>query len=227
MAIPLNPESRLFSIHGPAGLLEVIQDTPHVLSEKNATNKAIQGCAVIAHPHPLHGGTMNNKVVHTLVKSFLELGYTVLRFNFRGVEGSAGAWGEGPGEIEDMKAVVQYAQQLPELVGRPVVLAGFSFGGYVASHVARWLTATQPHVLQGLVLVSPAVATFQMANVQAGTLLIHGAQDDVVLPQHVFQWAASQGLPVSVIPAAGHFFHGQLPLLKDVVSRYWHGIVQK
>lgn len=222
MAISLNPQSSNLMIDGPAGLIEVAQDAARRLPE----NGPAPGVAIIAHPHPLHGGTMNNKVVHTVSRAFQQLGYTVFRFNFRGVEASAGVWDEGRGEIEDMKAVVQYVQHLPEMAGQAVVLAGFSFGGYVASHVAQWLEETQPGALQGMVLVSPAVQTFDLAPIRPGTLVIHGMQDDVVLPEHVFEWAASQGLPVSVVPAAGHFYHGQLPLLKDVVTRYWTGVAR-
>lgn len=211
------------TLPGPAGQIEAAQDKPRTPLQ----NGAAAGCVIIAHPHPLHAGTMNNKVVHTVSRAFQQLGYTVFRFNFRGVEGSDGVWDEGRGEIEDMKAVVEYAQQQPELLNQPIVLAGFSFGGYVASHVAQWLSETQPGVLQGLVLVSPAVATFPIAPVQPDTtLLIHGGQDDVVLPEHISQWAISQGLPISVVPAAGHFFHGQLPLLKDVVIKSWQGVAR-
>ncbi len=174
-----------------------------------------RGVAVVCHPHPLFGGTMDNKVVQTLARSFLALGYRTVRFNFRGVGQSAGQWDEGRGEVDDALAVVdQYRAP-----GQPLVLAGFSFGGYVASQAAARLP--EGAKAQRLVLVGPASVNFSMANVPQDTLVIHGEQDDVVPLAATFDWARPQSLPVVVVPGVGHFFHGQLALLKSIVLGAW------
>lgn len=190
---------------GSAGPLECALDLP-----PQGTSR---GLAVVCHPHPLFGGTMDNKVVHTLARAFLQLGYRVLRFNFRGIGQSGGVWDEGRGEIDDALAVI-HAHRAP---GEALVLAGFSFGGYVASQAATRLADKA----ERLVLVSPAVVNFQAAAVPADTLLIQGEQDDVVPMADVLAWARPQALPVTVLPGAGHFFHGQLPVLKHIVLSAW------
>ena len=199
----MNAQTQRLKIAGPAGDIEAALDVPAA---------APRGLAVVCHPHPQHGGTMDNKVVQTLARAFVQLGYAALRFNFRGVGASAGSWAQGPGEIDDALAVVA-RQRAP---GQPLVLAGFSFGAYVASHVAaRLAEAGTP--AERLVLVGPAASRFDMSVVPAGTLVLHGEADDVVPLAAVFDWARPQSLPVTVIPGAGHFFHGQLPLLKSLV----------
>ena len=199
----MNAQTQRLKIAGPAGDIEAALDVPAA---------APRGLAVVCHPHPQHGGTMDNKVVQTLARAFVQLGYAALRFNFRGVGASAGSWAQGPGEIDDALAVVA-RQRAP---GQPLVLAGFSFGAYVASHVAaRLAEAGTP--AERLVLVGPAASRFDMAAVPAGTLVLHGEADDVVPLAAVLDWARPQSLPVTVIPGAGHFFHGQLPLLKSLV----------
>ena len=200
----MNSSTRRFSIVGPAGALECAIDTPAA---------APRGLAVLCHPHPQFGGTLDNKVVQTLARAFVQLGYTSLRFNFRGIGASQGAWDEGRGEIDDALAVIA-AQRAP---GQVLVLGGFSFGGYVASQAATRLTEPA----ERLVLVGPAVHNFSVAAVPADTLVIHGEQDDVVPLQAVFDWARPQALPVTVLPGAGHFFHGQLPVLKQIVVAAW------
>ncbi len=182
----------------------------------DAPNDAPRGVAVLCHPHPQHGGTMDNKVVQTLSRAFRHLGYTSVRFNFRGVGGSAGEWAQGVGEIDDALAVVA-AFRAPD---QPLVLAGFSFGAYVAANAAARLAASSG--VERLVLVGPAASRFEMGPVPAGTLVIHGEADDVVPLNAVFDWARPQALPVTVIPGAGHFFHGQLSLLKTLVVGAWH-----
>jgi uncharacterized protein len=171
---------------------------------------AVRGSAFLCHPHPQHGGTMDNKVVATLARAFVQCGWRTVRFNFRGVGGSGGSWDEGRGEVDDALAVVAALRE----AGQPLALAGFSFGGFVASHAAAVL---QP---ERSVLVAPATANFQLAAVPKGTLVIHGEADDVVPLAATLDWARPQGLPVVVVPGAGHFFHGQLPLLKSIVAHH-------
>jgi alpha/beta superfamily hydrolase len=204
------------TIDGPAGLIEVVIEDP-------ATPPL--GLAVIAHPHPLMGGTMDNKVVHTLVRAFVLQGWRAVRFNFRGVGQSESAWDEGRGETADMLAVLAHHQTDPAMRALPVALAGFSFGGYVAAQAYARLAqvaADQPAVTvpAQLVLISPATSRFEVPKVPAQTLVVEGEQDDVVPLDSVLEWARPQGLPVTVVPGAGHFYHGQLGLLRDIVQRH-------
>ncbi|MDP1900930.1 MAG: alpha/beta fold hydrolase [Rubrivivax sp.] len=193
-------------VAGPAGLIECAVDAP-------AT--APRGLAVLCHPHPLHGGTLNNKVVHTLARAFVQLGYTSVRFNFRGIGLSQGSWGEGEGEIDDALAVIA-AHRSP---GQALVLGGFSFGGYVASQAAARLAEGER--AQRIVLVAPAVQSFPVAAVPADTLVIHGEADEIVPLAALFDWARPQALPVTVLPGAGHFFHGSVTVLKRIVIGAW------
>jgi alpha/beta superfamily hydrolase len=187
-------------IDGPVGNLEAVVNDP---------GEQRSGIALIAHPHPLFGGTLDNKVVHTLAKAFFELGYVALRPNLRGAGKSQGNFDEGKGETQDMLAVAEHAKdQFGDL---PLVLAGFSFGAFVQSRVIKQLPAEK------LVLVAPAVERFDVGNVPANTLVIHGDQDDVVPLAAVLAWAQPQELRVMVLPGAGHFFHGRLPQLKQIV----------
>lgn len=195
------------TIDGPAGALEIALYVPAPTP---------RGIALVAHPHPLQGGTLDNKVAQTLARAFVQLGYRAVRFNFRGVGASAGTWDHGRGEVDDALAVVA-AERNPDL---PLALGGFSFGGYVASQAAARLAETAP--VERLVLVGPAVQNFAMAPVSKNTLVIHGETDDVVPLSALLDWARPQTLPVTVIPGAGHFFHGQLALLKSLVLGAWH-----
>lgn len=204
----MNAATQSVVLSGPAGRIEAALDLP-------AEGAAPRGLAVVCHPHPLHGGTMQNKVVQTLARAFVSLGYRCVRFNFRGIGASEGAWDEGRGEIDDALAVVQ-DQRAP---GEALVMAGFSFGGYVASQAAARLPDAQR--AERLVLVGPAVRNFSMAAVPEDTLVIHGEVDDVVPLAAVFDWARPIALPVTVLPGAGHFFHGQLPALKQIVTAAW------
>ena len=207
------------SIDGPAGLLEVVVEDPA---------QAPVGLAVIAHPHPLHGGTLDNKVVHTLCRAFVLAGWRAVRFNFRGVGQSAGVWDEGRGETVDMLSVVSHHMADPAFKGLPLALAGFSFGGYVAAQTHARLTdaAAQgrgPAAPQQLVLVSPATSRNEVPAVPSHTLVVEGEQDDVVPLSSILGWARPQNLPVTVIPGTGHFFHGQLTVLREVVVRHLRG----
>lgn len=197
----MNPRTERRTVAGPSGDIVCALDAP----EGQA-----RGLAVICHPHPQHGGTLDNKVVATLARAFVQRGWRSVRFNFRGVGGSGGAWDEGRGEIDDALAVVTALRA----EGEALALAGFSFGAYVASHVA---VRTRP---EQLVLVGPATENFSVAPVPAGTLVVHGEADEVVPLSSTLDWARPQAQPVVVVPGGGHFFHGQLPLLKSLVLRH-------
>lgn len=194
------------AIDGPAGALECAVDAP--------VGEAV-GTVILCHPHPQHGGTMENKVVQTMARAFVQLGWRAVRFNFRGTGSSAGSWDEGRGEVDDAMAVIQSVA----VPGIRLVLGGFSFGAYVASQAALRLRRLQgAQAAERLVLVGPAVQSFDVAPVPADTVLIHGENDDVVPLQAVLAWARPQALAVTVVPGTGHFFHGQLPVLKQIIN---------
>ncbi|OGT21800.1 MAG: alpha/beta hydrolase [Gallionellales bacterium RIFOXYB12_FULL_54_9] len=197
-----------FTLTGPAGLLEGVLHLP------DFPPRAI---AVVAHPLPTMGGTMNNKIVTTLAKTFAELGLATLRFNFRGVGASEGVFDSGNGEVEDALAVVQHAR---DAFGHlPLILAGFSFGGYVAARAAQHIHP-QAHKL---VLIAPAVGRFEMPAVSHNTLVIHGELDEVIPLSDAMDWARPQHLPLVVLPEAGHFFHGRLNQLKQIILNEFNG----
>lgn len=202
----MKPDTRLLSLPGPAGAIACAIDEP--------ADAAPRGVAVLCHPHPLHGGTMDNKVVQTLARAMVQLGWRAVRFNFRGVGDSAGQYDEGRGEVDDALAVVAAER----VAGLPLLLGGFSFGGYVAAAAAARLADATP--VDRLVLVGPATSRFTLPAVPAGTLVIHGEADDVVPLAATLDWARPQGLPVLVLPGTGHFFHGQLTLLKNLLVRH-------
>jgi alpha/beta superfamily hydrolase len=170
-----------------------------------------RGVAVICHPHPLFGGTMDNKVVQTLSRALLQLGWTTVRFNFRGVGASGGAWDDGVGEVDDALSVIAHHRQ----GSQALLLAGFSFGAFVAAEAASRLPDAER--ARRLVLVGPSTQKQQIPSVPADTVVIHGEADEVVPLSCTFDWARPQALPVIVFPGVGHFFHGQLALLKRVV----------
>lgn len=197
---------RKISFTGPAGLLEGSLHLP---------DGAPQAIAVVAHPLPIMGGTMDNKIVTTLTRAFVELGYATLRFNFRGVGGSAGHYDEGNGETLDAIAAAEYLRG--EFPGLPLITAGFSFGGYVQARAAEYLHPQQ------MVLVAPAVGRFAMPDVPANTVLVHGDVDEVVELHELLQWARPQQLSVTVVAGAGHFFHGRLIQLRQIVLQQLRG----
>ena len=222
----MKPDTRRDTVTGPAGVLECAIDEPaaDVGAARGvaAAAPSPRGLVVLCHPHPQHGGTLDNKVVQTLARAFVQLGYRSVRFNFRGVGGSAGTWDEGRGEIDDALAVI--AAQRAASPGLPLALGGFSFGGYVAAQAAARLAAgADAAPVERLVLVGPATSRFELpATVAPDTVVIHGEADDVVPLAATLAWARPQVLPVIVFPGVGHFFHGQLTLLKNQVQQAWH-----
>jgi len=204
----MNSQTEKITLQGAAGRIEVQRDQPA---------EAPRGVAVIAHPHPLFSGTMDNKVVQTLARAFVAGGWTAVRFNFRGVGASEGVHDEGRGELEDMLDVVR--QLAPE---GPLAIAGFSFGAFVASGAVSRLWAERD--VRQIVLVGTAAARNVVSplpvEAHERALVIHGEADDTVALSAVMDWARPQSLPVTVIAGGGHFFHGQLPLLKSLVARH-------
>jgi alpha/beta superfamily hydrolase len=201
------------SVVGPAGHIECALDRPELPPV---------GIAVVCHPHPQGGGSLDNKVVQTLARAFLQIGWASLRFNFRGVGASDGAWDEGRGEVDDALAVVRSARQRPEFAALPLALAGFSFGAFIAAAAAERLAgADKP---RRVVLVAPSTQKQQVPAVPAGSVVIHGDIDELVPLEATLGWARPQSLPVIVFPGVGHFFHGQLGWLKSVVVRELRGL---
>jgi alpha/beta superfamily hydrolase len=201
---------------GPVGNIEVIMEIPP---------QPLRGIALIAHPHPIGGGANTNKVVHTLARTFLHLGYAAFRPNFRGVGASEGEHDEGVGEIDDLMSVLADARcRCGDDLS--VALAGFSFGAYCQTRLARRL-AESGQAVERLALVGTAAGYvegtrhYDTEAVPTDTLLIHGAADDIVPLANVLAWAEPQNLPVVVIPGADHFFHRRLQLIRDVIVRAW------
>lgn len=189
-------------IDGPCGKLETIIDDP---------GKSRRGLALIAHPHPQHGGSFDHKVVKTIADTLCECGYVAVRPNFRGVGQSEGEFGHGVGEVQDMLAVHDFVRaRYPDL---PLVLAGFSFGAYVQSLVAE---VVQPrHVL----LVGPAVTLFEMGNATPNTIVIHGEHDEIAPTDAARHWADRHGFAFDVVGDADHFFSKKLSVLKEHIVR--------
>jgi alpha/beta superfamily hydrolase len=196
--------SRRELIAGPAGRIECAVDEP-----ERTPGGVARGVALIAHPHPLYGGTLDNKVAQTLARAFVELGYTAWRPNFRGVGASEGAHDEGRGEVEDLAAVLEYSKS------EKPVLAGFSFGAAVQTRLAQKVKPER------MVLVGVAVKHLEAMPVPADTILIHGEEDTTVPLADVLAWAKPQDLPVVVVPGADHFFHRRLNILRAIIQNGW------
>ncbi len=207
------------SIAGPAGAIQTILDLP-------AASRSVRprGIALVCHPHPLFGGTAENKVVQTLAKTLRDLSYAALRPNFRGVGGSAGAHDDGRGETEDMLVVLDWARgRFGDL---PVVLAGFSFGAYVQTSVAQRLAA-QGRPAERLVLVGTAAGFvsgarhYETSAAPPDSVVIHGDKDETVPLDNVLAWAKPLNLKVHIVPGADHFFHRRLQDIRDIVNNAW------
>ena len=188
-------------IDGPGGKIET------VINDPGQTRK---GLALIAHPHPLHGGSLDNKVVQTLADTLFDLGYVAVRPNFRGVGMSEGDYDHGEGEVEDMLAAAEFVHA--RYPGLPLLLAGFSFGAYVQTRANLTLDAER------LILVAPAVNMFEFGEAPAHAAIIHGEQDELVPLAAVRAWADPHNLNLTVVPGADHFFHRKLGQLKQCIA---------
>jgi len=209
----MTPRTVRETIAGPAGAIECAIDRPA---------GAPIGLAVLCHPHPQGGGTLDHKVVQTIARACLELGWASVRFNFRGVGASAGEWDEGRGEVDDALAVIETWRARADFAGLPLLLGGFSFGAFVAVEASHRLADGVS--LRRIALVGPSTEKQAVRSVPADTLVIHGESDEVVPLAATLDWARPQSLPVIVFPGVGHFFHGQLALLKRVIVRELHDL---
>ncbi len=207
----MNAQTKNFVIDGPVGKIEVALDLP---------DGAPRGLALVAHPHPLFGGTMDNKVAQTLARTLVQLGYVTYRSNFRGVGLSDGVHDNGVGERDDLRAVIAHMRAQPGQGALPLVLAGFSFGTVVLSHVAATLREAGENI-ERMVFVGTAASRWDVAPVPDNTLIIHGEIDETVPLAAALEWARPQELPVVVIPGAEHFLHRKLHVLKRIVVDAW------
>ena len=205
----MKKSSEKFTLTGHAGHMECLLDMPA---------GAPRGVALVAHPHPLYGGTMDNKVVVTLARTFVALGYAAARFNFRGVGASSGEHDEGLGETDDMLVLFEHMQQ--KFPGLPIALTGFSFGTFVQARLQQRL-ASEGRPAERLVLVGTAAGKWPVPDVPADTILIHGEVDDTITLTQVLDWARPLDIPVIVIPGADHFFHRKLGHIKNLVIQLW------
>jgi len=211
--VTIRSERRI--VAGPVGRIEVALDWPE--------QSPPVGVAHIAHPHPLYGGSLENKVVSTLARVFAALGWLAVRSNFRGVGATEGAHDDGRGELEDLLHLIERVAWLEGGAPAPAIaLAGFSFGTFVAAQAAAQLHRRGVPV-RHLVLVGAAAGKWPMPDVDPGTLVIHGELDETILLADVFAWARSRLVPVVVVPGGEHFFHGRLPTLKKLVARHLLG----
>jgi alpha/beta superfamily hydrolase len=213
----MNVHTKKYLIDGPVGKIEVAVDTPDASRESGA---APRGIALVAHPHPLFGGSMDNKVAQTLARTLVQLNYITYRTNFRGVGETQGTHDAGIGERNDLRAVLDHMRAQPGQADLPLVLAGFSFGTFVLSHVAARLRE-EGQEIERMVFVGTAASRWEVAPVPENTLVIHGEIDETVEIQSVYDWARPQELPVIVIPGAEHFLHRKLHILKRVIVDAW------
>lgn len=209
----MNAQTEHFLIQGAAGNLQCALDLPDPDSIPSP-----RGLALVAHPHPLYGGTMDNKVAQTLARTFTALGYVAVRMNFRGVGQSEGSYDTGIGETDDMEVLLKaMRQRYPDL---PLALSGFSFGSFVQARLQQRLQE-QAVAVERLVLVGAAAGKWDMPAIPANTILIHGELDDTIPLSAVFEWLRPQDIPVTVIPGADHFFHRRLHHIKQIIISMW------
>ncbi len=206
-------------VDGPNGAIEVALDWPADVP---------QGIVYVGHPHPLYGGTLDNKVVATIARAFAGMGWLAVRFNFRGVGRSAGEHDEGNGETEDFLHLIEMVPTLPAVSSRlssplPIAVAGFSFGSFVAAKAAHALSTSNRGV-KYVVLIGAAAGKWPMPPVAREALVIHGELDETIPLVDVLDWARPQELPIVVIPGAEHFFHRRLGLLKRLISAHILGM---
>ena len=209
----MNAQTLKFLIDGPVGKIECALDKPDA-------GTPVRGIALVAHPHPLFGGTMDNKVAQTLARTLVQLGYVTYRSNFRGVGATEGTHDEGIGEQDDLLALLDFMRAQPGHADQPLVLAGFSFGTFVLSHVAKRHVDAGGQI-ERMVFVGTAASRWEVAPVPDTTLVIHGELDDTVPILSAFEWARPQELPVVVIPGAEHFLHRKLHILKRIIVDAW------
>lgn len=196
-------------LHGPAGDLEALLELPQ--------DTEVIGCAVVCHPHPLHGGTMQNKVSHTLARSFIGQGFIALRFNFRGVNESDGEFDEGRGEVEDVFAAMDWLSV--NYPGLPLWNAGFSFGAAIA------IRASALRRPAGLISIAPAISRFTSSlssQPECPWLILQGDQDELVAVDQTVAWVneLEPGPELQILEGAEHFFHGKLTLLREAVEAF-------
>ena len=206
-------------LDGAAGEIECVIDLPAAGASRGSLHDTPRGVALVAHPHPLFGGSLDNKVVQTLAKTFVELGYAALRPNFRGVGKSAGEYDQGRGEADDLLAILDYART--RFGARAPVLAGFSFGAYVQTLVARRVAPERMALVGVAAGFVSGGRSYTSEPVPADSIIIHGELDETVPLANVLAWARPLELPVIVIPGADHFFHRRLHLIKSVVKGSW------
>ena len=232
----MNSRTKVILIDGIVGAIEMSIDLPDEL--KNDPSFAVRGLALVAHPHPLLGGTMDNKVAQTMARAFNQLGYVSVRPNFRGVGGTAGVHDHGVGELEDLLHVTEWMQtpsswsQFEATAHQPwvnaantlpLVVSGFSFGSFVGSHLVQRL-AELGRPAERLVMVGSAAGKWTLAPVPADTILIPGELDETILLKNVFDWALPQELTVQVVPGADHFFHRRLHCIRNIITSAWLGM---
>ena len=226
----MNSRTKVIHIEGVVGPIEVSIDLPDEL--KNDPGFAVRGLALVAHPHPLLGGTMDNKVAQTMARAFNQLGYVSVRPNFRGVGGSAGVHDDGVGELDDLLHVTDWMRTPSSWIGfeftqqqswvalantLPLVVSGFSFGSFVGSHLVQKL-AELGRPAERLVMVGSAAGKWELAPVPADTILIHGELDETITLGAVLDWARPQELTVQVVPGADHFFHRRLHCIRNIIT---------
>jgi alpha/beta superfamily hydrolase len=232
----MNGRTKIIQIDGVVGPIEMSIDLPDEL--KNNPNFLVRGLALVAHPHPLMGGTMDNKVAQTMARAFNQLGYVSVRPNFRGVGTTAGVHDDGIGEMEDLLHVTdwmrspsswsQFSINSEPLWSQtastlPLVVAGFSFGSFVGTHLVQRL-AELGRPAERLVMVGSAAGKWILAPVPADTILIHGELDETIPLMNVLDWARPQELTVQVVPGADHFFHRRLHCIRNIITSAWLGM---